>query len=385
VLFRSRKPLLVPACLSEAAAPLLRFAARRWVRERPSPPSAFRHVLVVGSNHLGDVLMRTGSLPALRRGLPKARISYLTSRVGEEILHGNPHVDFILPWHESDDPLGLPSRVMDDLRAQRFDAVIVGNCIRYWPFLVLALRLGIPNRAAYVAKGFSGLVTHPLPLRFPDTHPAYFADIVSDLGGVPREWSLAPQLFPTSDDLARAEEFLAGHPHLRERAFVVLACTWRQTAETWPRESWARLAALLVAGGDVSVVLSGAPEDREVLESISALANGTGLVAAGGLSPRALAVLLGRAAALITLDSGPRHLGNAVGVPVIYFRNLTGFAREHAPYCATEQDAVGGSAERLPAADQRAVLRSITPERVLRMVTEAVRSRAMSGQQSLQR
>ncbi len=367
--------LLLPARLSEVAAPALHFLASAVATGPVVPPSAWQHILITGSNHLGDVLMRTGSLPALRTCFPSARIAYLTSPLGAEALRGNPWVDQVLPWHETDSPLRIPTRAMVALRAERFDAVIVHNYNRYWPYLLLATRLRIPNRAGFVAKGFSGLVTHPVRLPFPDRVPAYFADLVAELGDVPRDWSLRPQLFLSDDDLAEAESYLDRHPELRDRPFLVAACTMRQAAATWPAESWSRLIELLEREQRFSVVLTGTRDDRAALERVASLTDNRALVSAGAFSPRGLAALMTHAAAVVSLDSGPRHLANAVGVPVVFFRNLATFAEEPGPYCPTERDAVSDPSGRLPMPRQIAVLEAITPEHVLGLVLEALRVR----------
>ncbi len=365
--------LLFPARLSEVAAPVLRYLASAAATGPVVPPSEWTHILITGSNHLGDVLMRTGSLPALRTSFPSARIAYLTSPLGAEALHGNPWLDRVLPWHENDSPLRIAAEAMAALRAERFDAVIASNCIRYWPYLMLAVRLGIPNRAGYVAKGFSGLVTHPLRLRFPDRHAAYFADLVAELGDVPRDWSLRPQLVIGDDDLAQAEAFLRRNPQLRCGPFLIVSCTMRQAAATWPPERWSRLIELLEREQQFSVVLTGARTDQAALEHVASLTHNRALVSAGTFSVRGLAALMTHAAAVVSLDSGPRHLANAVGVPVVFFRNLAVFAEELGTYCPTERDAISDPSGCLPVRGQVAVLEAITPEHVLGLVLEAVR------------
>ena len=61
-------------------------------------------------------------------------------------------------------------------------------------------------------------------------------------------------------------------------------------------------------------------------------------VLAGQTSVLELAAFLGQCSALLTLDSGPRHLGNAAGIPVFFARNLSHSMIEAGRYCETETD-----------------------------------------------
>ncbi len=62
------------ACGSEVLSPLLRALSRS---DRETPPQAWRRGLILGADHIGDVLYNTASLAHLRAGLPECHWSYV--------------------------------------------------------------------------------------------------------------------------------------------------------------------------------------------------------------------------------------------------------------------------------------------------------------------
>src|SRR5688500_11859385 len=93
-----------------------------------------------------------------------------------------------------------------------------------------------------------------------------------------------------------------------------------------------------VATSDFDVALCGDAGDRERLQLLAGELGPNARVVAGRLSVLGFAAFLGHCAALFTLDSGPRHIGNAVGLPVIFARNLSHSRIEAGIYCDTESD-----------------------------------------------
>ncbi|HRO59898.1 MAG TPA: glycosyltransferase family 9 protein, partial [Burkholderiaceae bacterium] len=101
--------------------------------ERKRAWRSARRVLAVRLDNLGDVLMTTPALAALRHSLPEARITLLASPAGASLGPHLPAVDEVIefraPWvkHEgSDDAPGLAeARLLERLAAERFDAAII--------------------------------------------------------------------------------------------------------------------------------------------------------------------------------------------------------------------------------------------------------------------
>jgi len=320
--------------------------------------------LITGDNHVGDVLIRTPSLPALRRGFPNAELFFLTSASSAPLLEGNPSLDRVLPYATSDSPFDITGDHKQRLRGLGFDATLITNPIKYWPYLKLAVDLGIANRAGFTHKGMSGWITHAVPIAFPDKLPAYFQAFVAHLTSVAPSWSLRPQLFLGEQDFAEAEKAWRSLGFSHAATVAAFFCTARQTAELWPVERWAACMRLLRGKLGADIVLVGTATDREHLATVASHSGIPCHVLAGALTLRGLAAFLGRCAVVVGPDSGSHHLGNAANTPVVYLRNLAFLQEEVAPYCETDRDAIEARGGRLSRARQREVLRTVSAEHV---------------------
>jgi len=322
---------------SEFVAPLLRTGAALASRGTPSEPAAWRNGLILSHNHIGDVMYRTCSLEQLRRGLPECEWSFLTSPGSADLLEGNPHLREVLPWNTGDNSWQLDAGAFAKLREREFDVVLCTNTLRHYPDLALAIGLGIPNRVAFGDRGLSGLITRVAVLRFPSAYAEYFRDMVAGITDQPAEWPLHPRVYP-----GEAEVRVAGATWtslgLGERPVVACCVTTRQASGNWPRSYLLGALEEARAQVELDVVLCGAASDSAALIAAANELSFTARVLAGGLGLRAFCAFLQRCSALLTLDSGPRHLGNATGIPVLFARNLSHSQVEAGKYCATEID-----------------------------------------------
>jgi ADP-heptose:LPS heptosyltransferase len=366
--FRKRANWLL-ALAVEAAAPALRAYARSNTGPASSP-RAWRKALIIGDSHIGDLLYRSAALEHLKAGLPGCDFHYLAAPGPSEILEGNPALASIIPWQRADSPLDLAPSHFAALKAMHFDAALCTNCIKYWPELLLALRLGIPNRAGYIYKGFSGWVTHPLPIRFPGTYPAYFRDYVAALAGQAPDWPLRPVIHSTAEDEAAAAELWTRLALDRHPRVVACFMTTRQETGVWAPENFGK--ALSLIRGSAGIVLCGAAGDKPLLARIGREFQLDAAIAAGDLGLRALACFLRRCAAVLTTDSGPRHIANAAGLPVFFFRNLRSDPVETGVYLNSETDFCPPAAW-LDPGQHATILSAIAPETVAAALSTSLR------------
>ncbi|PAW77646.1 MAG: hypothetical protein B9S32_10220 [Verrucomicrobia bacterium Tous-C9LFEB] len=332
--FRSRTNYLL-ACSTELASPFLKAYARHYATAAPSSPRHWRKAILLGANHIGDLLYRSASLAALQRGLPECRFDYAAPSPANEVLEGNPAIHRIQPLEH---PPAPGSAEFKSLRAENYDAAICYDTGSYLSWLKLAVQLGIPNRVGYVHKGFSAWVTYPITLHYPQPFPAYFRDLVSQLTGQPADWSLRPQVFPTVEDecaaMALWQEF-----DLNETV-PVLACfvTTRQPTGVWPTTRILETLRLVHTGQAIQIVLCGAKLDAATLQALSSVLGLGCHLNAGRLGLRAMVAFLRNCRAAFTTDSGPRHLANAAGIPAVFLRNLRSMKIETGVYLDSEYD-----------------------------------------------
>lgn len=366
------------AVVSEVGSPLLRGYARLRASDAPTPPSAWRRLVILGSAHIGDVLYRTPSLPPLRAALPGCHIAYVCSPLTAELLATNPNVDEPLPVIDDDEGWRVSRSVRARLAAGAFDAALCTDHVGTYRDLSLAVALGIPNRVGLTHKGFSGFATIAVHPACPAPAPAFFREMVARLAGLAPTWSLTPQLTLTADD--RAEGAAAWRELAIPAGRTVVACaiTSRQPDPTWPARSFVRSLEMLGESLDLDVVLCGSASDGPQLEALAAESTARCHVLGGRLGLRALAAFFTHCTAFLGTDSGPRHIANAVGTPVVFIRRLAISRAEVGVYCDNETD-VSPDVEWLSRAEQTRALARLEPATVAAALHRVLSTRAGVG------
>lgn len=349
-----RKPRnLVLAYLSELAGPLLKLAVL-GLGSRVRPPSEWRRAVIVGADHIGDVLYRTASLPPLAAAFPRCEWHYIAKPPGLDVVKGNPNL------------AGTHATLEEAIATGPFDAVICLNGGIYLNHLLKAVRLRIPNRAFCDDKGFSALVTHPLKYRLHQSFAGGIRDMVAGLTGAEPTWSLRPQIFPAQEECGMAQQYLATLSTQDGLGSVpTLACfvTTRQPSGAWPAENFGRSLQLLQNHLKLRLLLCGASGDAQVLHELQAKFSLHAHIIAGALPIRPMTALLRLCQAVLCLDSGPRHMANAMGVPVFFTRNISNRKVETGAYLETETDLCGDD-ELVPPELQSPVFAKLLPETV---------------------
>jgi ADP-heptose:LPS heptosyltransferase len=307
--------------------------------------------------------------------LPQCRWSYLASPYSAETLANNPALDEIVPWNKGENSWELADGKFAELRRREFDVVLCTNTLRHYPDLALSIALGIPNRVAFSYKGLSGLITRAAPINFPSPYPAYFRGMVADLIATAPDWPLIPRVYPTENDESAAARTLDSLGIADRSSFIVCSITTRQPAGSIARSHL--LAAIESAHAERSfeVILSGAPQDSAELTAAARQLSFPVHVIDKPLGLLAFAELLRRSSAVVCLDSGPRHLGNAVGAPVLFLRNLSQSLIETGKYCETEID-LAPPVEYLSDEAARAVVSGIPAARSAASLLDVIASAA---------
>lgn len=362
------------AATSEIAAPLLRVGAR-LVTGSPTPVSTWRTALIVGHGHIGDVLCQTVALGTLRRALPRCELDYLTMPLAAEVLAGNPHLRSILPFNTDARPDALTASGLRRLRDTQYDAILCTNTVRHQEGLRLALTLRIPNRVAFTHRGLSGLATIPVRLTQPTAPAVQSRAMVRAITGVASEAALRPEIFPAASDRVAADRELQRLGLTRNDPVLACSITTRQeVGRVHPAFFTRILAHVQETAPDVRVVLCGSASDASALESVRRDLDSDVRVAAGSMSILAYGAFLARCTAFLGMDSGPRHLANAAGIPVFFVRNLAVRAAEAGAYCPTETD-IAPPGDYLSPEHIGRTLDSVDPARIAAQIVECIRQR----------
>jgi lipopolysaccharide heptosyltransferase II len=284
-------------------------------------------ILVVKRGDLGDFLLTTPALRALREARPRARIDLVAPRLASRIVGGAGLVDRHIPLPRA---RGLPLLVgfAKQLRRGRYDACVLlehlttrAGIVKY---AALALASGAPRRYG-LDNGRGWFLTDRVHDDGFGSRPEaeQWLRVVALLGADP---SPRPTELPVSDAEHRAAAaLLDGLP----RPIVALhpgGGEYTGARRWWP-ERFAAVGRELVARHGGSLVVVG--NEIGLNAAVAAACGARDL--SGGTSLGQLAALLGRVDLLVTNDSGVAHVGAAANAPIVAVYGQTD-PRTWAPY-----------------------------------------------------
>jgi lipopolysaccharide heptosyltransferase II len=284
------------------------------MRGRTFHPERVRSILVMRLYFLGDVVLATPVLEALRRRFPDARLTVLVKQRAVDVLVGNPNVDEIVVYdavpnyHMPHRQLNLARR----LRRAKFDLAVdlSGNLLSSW--LLWAADPGY--RVGFNHAGFPHLLDRRIPYVTDGSVVEHLLSAVEPLGAKAEP---LPRIYLSDVEREESTDALRSAGIDRHESFAVLAPGANWEYRRWPAERHAELARRLGAEACVRVLLTGGPEDRELCASIAAASGGSAQSLAGDLGIRGFAATVERAEVFIGSDSGPMHIAAAVGTPVV--------------------------------------------------------------------
>jgi len=285
-------------------------------------------ILLVRLRLIGDVVLTTPLLRALKRTYPAAQLTYLVEPAAAPVVRGNPHLAHVVLVPKR---RGL-ARVRDDvsiarrLRRERFDVAIDlhGGPRAAW----FTWASGARMRIGYAIAGRAWMYTHVID-RPRDEAPR--ASVVN-------QWDLLAPLDigppdPARDPLEMVEDAQAAASvdrRLREARItgahpvIVVHVSAGNPFRRWPRESFEALVIAL-ARRDPSrrIILTSGPSDASATKAIAdgaraALgASAAAVPEVGEFDLAELRALVGRAAVYIGGDSGPLHIAGTTTTPIV--------------------------------------------------------------------
>jgi heptosyltransferase-2 len=280
-----------------------------------------KRIIVLRYRFIGDTILTVPFLRNLRSAEPDAYIAWVVAPGSSEVVNGIPYINELIFW----DPVTIHAdsrgnhrtwrqklAFIMELRAKRFDKVYVLK--RSFSSALMAIFSGAGERIGFATEGRSFLLTKPVSYRPVQHEVLSFLDIL-EADGIPvvdnyleywtspTEQALADELL-VNNAVARAEKLVALHPFssIPERG--------------WHLNNFAALATHLAESGYRPLIL-GAPNDRDLFESVADRFASTSVDLVGKNSLRVTMALLKRCKLFVGNDSGIMHLAAAAGIPLV--------------------------------------------------------------------
>jgi lipopolysaccharide heptosyltransferase II len=299
-----------------------------------------RNILAVRLDNLGDVLMSTPALRAIKQSAADVRLTLLGSRSGVALARHVPLIDeaiaYDAPWVKG--PVqGDQSdrRLIASLRRLEFDAAVIFTvCTQSaLPAAMLCRLAGIPLRLAHSRENPYGLLTDWVPdtdtCRDGMRHEVQRQlDLVASVGLHTDDTRLVFECRP--DDVLGMRRKLAAAGGEPSQPWLVVHPGATAASRRYPPERFGQAADAVQRATGCQVVFSGGHDEVELVERARAQMQAPSLSLAGRLTLGELAALVGGARATVCNNSGPAHLAAALGTPVVVLYALTN--PQHTPW-----------------------------------------------------
>lgn len=340
LVYASKRLLLAAIYVFMVLVGCVLWAGRFWRKQPALTASTFhpRRILVVRLDLIGDLVMSLPVVRVLKQTYPDAEIDLLATPASAKIITSDPDLRTVISYDPNiwRRPVAMlrarnwreARALRQRLRAERYDLAV--SVFGPWA-AILALLSDAPRRVGYGKESYPGLMTdsvagaHWQPGE--RLHEIDYGLRLAQAAGAqvrPQDRSL--NLYVALQPLQEVEQLLRQEGWRADRPLVACHVTSNNgQSKRWPIPYWATLIRRLIEEDEANVVLTGAPVDLPIIETILARVKSarSPINLAGRTSLAQLAALLRRSDILITGDSGPMHVAAAVGTPLIAIHGPT--------------------------------------------------------------
>lgn len=284
-----------------------------------------RRILVMRLDNIGDVVMTSPVLRALKENLPESGITLMASPGGSKAAPLLPWVDEVLPWRvlwQDLDRLSFdPAReweLIETLREGEYDAAVILTSFKQTPHAAgyACYLAGVPLRLGESKEWGGGVLTSEVPSEPDELHQAERnLRLIEHVGFRVEDRSLGVRVPEEANRsiaaLLERRGVVPGSPYL-------LLSSWTSCqARTYGAERFARAACRLSKETGWPIVVSGTEADRARADELIGALDGRGVDLVGATGLPELAALVEGARLVLTNNTSTMHLADALRAPAV--------------------------------------------------------------------
>ncbi len=267
-------------------------------------------ILLIRLSSLGDVVLTTPAIRAVRLHFPDAYIAMLVAKQSADALRENPHLNEIITFDRfaKDKDTGEMLRVIRHLRKRRFTLTI--DLQRKFRTEILMYFSGAAER---VGKG--KLCTIRVQEQGNKHATVHYFDLLRAVGIPAADQRL--ELFLAESERSDAAKRLdtAGIDKMALNVGLFPGAGWK--LREWMPERFAAIGDRLITHFNANVLVFGGQKEAELVKTVVNLMEAPAIPFAGNLQIRQLAACIEQCDLFLTNDTGPMHIAAAVGTPTL--------------------------------------------------------------------
>lgn len=284
-------------------------------------PDTIRRILIRSTNWVGDAILTTPAIRAIRGNFPHSEITILAKPWVVPVFEENPHVDRIMIYDANNRHKGWRGkiRLIKDIKKRKFDvAILFQNAIEA---AIVAFFSRIPIRIGYDTDRRGLFLTHSVSVtrnaKFKDIHETdYYLGILTPFGLTHDGTGLTLKI--SESNHRSADKLLTGYGIGESDQIVGInpGATYG-SAKRWFPERYAALADKIQERYGAHILIFGAPGEKEIGQKVTQLIKKSAINLCGRTTLGEAIALISRCNLFITNDSGLMHVAAALDTPLV--------------------------------------------------------------------
>ncbi len=270
-------------------------------------PGEIDRILIIRHAPLGETVLTTPVIRALRHHFRDAYIAYLVAPTREDLISANPHLDEVIIYQSS-----IPKSLYQLVRRKFQLAVVLQPTFRLVLHTFIA---GIPLRIGFKTNtGGKRLLIHSVPNNTSQHETQRYLDVVRSIGIDVEDDE--PEVFIDESGKVWVDEYIKNNNLDDNKPIIGFNPGAATSYRRWSADKFATLGNMLHDAYDCHILITTGPREGELAQQVSLRLKNTPLIL-DNVTPMQLAAILQKCNLYISNDTGPMHLSTAVKTPTI--------------------------------------------------------------------
>jgi len=286
----------------------------------------YKNILIVRLSSIGDVLMTNPVIKILRKRYPDAYLAYLVEDKSKDMVTGNSYLDETILFDKGKfknlrkdtgiiSALKSLSPLVNKLRERNFDLVIDLHGV--FRSGLLSYLTGAKKRIGIDKQLISLLYTDKMKENLEIHAVDEYLNLLKLIEVAPDQYEKEFMIASSKKDEDYIKQLIQKHGIKNDELLIAFNPATSREDKEWSEDKFAQVGDWINDNLQARVLVLGGPADENKVKRIINKMETKAINLAGKTTLKELSCLLKKIDLLITGDTGPMHMGMAVGTPLI--------------------------------------------------------------------